>query len=86
MKAVVQRRLEPKRRSCFFVDQLFFTALPRIRRVEGKDNSEITCLVYELNRNESGIGYSMSGPDVVFTLWDDVLTALREGEAPQQAK
>jgi hypothetical protein len=26
----------------------------------------------------------MSAPDLVFTLWDDVLTALREGEAPQQ--
>jgi Restriction endonuclease NotI len=68
------------------VDQPFFTALPRIRRVEGKENSEITWLVYELNRNASGVGYSMSTPDVIFTLWDDVLTALREGEAPQQSE
>jgi Restriction endonuclease NotI len=67
------------------VDEPFFTALPRIRRVEGKENSEITWLVYELNRNASGIGYSLSDPDVIFTLWDDVLTALREGEAPQQS-
>jgi Restriction endonuclease NotI len=68
------------------VDDPFFTALPRIRRVEGKENSEITWLVYRLDRNEAGIGYSMSAPDVVFTLWDDVLTALREGEAPQQSE
>jgi Restriction endonuclease NotI len=68
------------------VDQPFFTALPKIRRVEGKENSEITWLVYELNRNVSGIGYSLSDPEVIFTLWDDVLTALREGEAPQQSE
>src|SRR5947207_2283234 len=53
---------------------------------KGKENSEITWLVYELNRNASGVGYSMSDPDVIFTLWDDVLTALREGEAPQQSE
>jgi hypothetical protein len=68
------------------VDEPFFTALPRIRRVEGKENSEITWLVYELNRTSSGIGYSLSDPDIIFTLWDDVLTALREGEAPQQSE
>jgi hypothetical protein len=68
------------------VDQPFFTALPRIRRVEGKENSEITWLVYRLHRNRSGCGYTMSNPEVVFTLWDDVLTALREGEAPQQSQ
>jgi hypothetical protein len=28
----------------------------------------------------------MGDPEVVFTLWDDVLTALREGEAPQQSE
>ena len=68
------------------VDEPFFRALPKIRRVEGKENSEVTWLVYELNRNVSGIGYSLSDPNVVFTLWDDVLTALREGEAPQQSE
>jgi hypothetical protein len=68
------------------IDKPFFTALPRIRRVEGKENSEITWLVYELNRNQSGVGYSMSDLEVVFTLWDDVLTALREGDSPQQSE
>src|SRR5437016_5519782 len=67
------------------VDEAFFTTLPKIRRVTGKENSEITWLVYELNRNASGVGYSLNDPDVIFTLWDDVLTALREGEAPQQS-
>lgn len=67
------------------VDKPFFTALPRIRRVESKENSEITWLVYELNRNASDTGYSLGDPDIIFTLWDDVLTALREGEAPQQS-
>ena len=28
----------------------------------------------------------MSEPEIVFTLWDDVLTVLREGEAPQQSE
>jgi len=32
------------------------------------------------------LGYSLSNPDVIFTLWDDVLVALREGEAPQQSE
>jgi hypothetical protein len=68
------------------VDEPFFTALPRIRRVEGKENGEITWLVYRLNRAPSGIGYTMGSPEVIFTLWDDVLTALREGEAPQQSE
>jgi Restriction endonuclease NotI len=68
------------------VDEPFFSALPRIRRVEGKENSEITWLVYRLNRDQSGCGYTMGDPEVVFTLWDDVLTALREGEAPQQSE
>ena len=68
------------------LDKSSFTALPRIRRVEGKENSEITWLVYALNRNASGVGYSLSDPDVIFTLWDDVLVALREGEAPQQSE
>jgi hypothetical protein len=68
------------------VDEPFFSALPRIRRVEGKENSEITWLFYRLNRDQSGCGYTMGDPEVVFTLWDDVLTALREGEAPQQSE
>ncbi len=36
--------------------------------------------------NVSGVGYSLDDPDVIFTLWDDVLVALREGEAPQQSE
>jgi len=28
----------------------------------------------------------LSDPDVIFTLWDDVLVALREGESPQQSE
>lgn len=68
------------------VDAPFFEALPKIRRVEGKDNSEITWLVYRLDRERSGCGYNMGSPEVIFTLWDDVLTALREGEAPQQSE
>jgi hypothetical protein len=29
-----------------------------------------------------GVGYSLGEPRVVFTQWDDVLSALREDEAP----
>lgn len=68
------------------VDAPFFEAMPRIRRVAGRENSEITWLVYRLNRTDTGVGYTMNDPEVVFTLWDDVLTALREGEAPQQSE
>lgn len=65
-------------------DAPFFKALPQIREVSGSDNSEITWLVYSFPRSASGAGYAISEPKVAFTLWDDVLTALREGEAPQQ--
>jgi len=68
------------------VDAPFFEALPKIRRVAGRENSEITWLVYRLNRTDASVGYTMNDPEVVFTLWDDVLTALREGEAPQQSE
>ena len=28
----------------------------------------------------------MTDPKIIFTQWDDVLSALREGEAPQQSE
>ncbi len=82
LKVPVFRRWGKK----FFVvvDAPFYSALPQIRPVQGRENSEITWLVYSLPKQADAVGYRISEPKVVFTLWDDVLTALREGEAPQQ--
>ncbi len=68
------------------VDAPFFAALPPIKEVPAAENSEVTWLVYPLGRLPGGCGYALGEPRVVFTHWDDVLTALREGEAPQQSE
>jgi len=78
LKVPVFRRWGKK----FFVavDSLFFQNLPKMKTVESLANSEITWLVYDLRKQ--GQGYSLVNPTFHFTVWDDVLTALREGRAP----
>jgi len=66
------------------VDSLFFAALPDFRKVESPANSEITWLVYPFINSRAG--YQIRDPDVAYSLWDDVLTALREGQAPEPAE
>ena len=61
------------------VDASFFNALPKLRLVP-EDNAEISWLVYPFAR--SADGFSMGEPTVHHTQWDDVLTSLREGNAP----
>lgn len=62
------------------VDSRFFEALPSMRTVDNIANSEVTWLVYPFERTRGR--YTMGDAKVVYTAWDDVLTALREGVAP----
>jgi len=62
------------------VDSQFFGSLPRIKAVSGFANSEVTWLVYPFTK--AGHRYEMGDPTKHFSTWDDVLTALREGVAP----
>ena len=82
LKVPVFRRWGKK----FFVavDSFFFASLPRMNRVPSLANSEITWLVYPFSRR--GHGYAMGDPDIVFSNWDEVMAALREGEAPDPAE
>ncbi len=61
------------------VDSKFFGALPRFGQTN-EGNSELTWLVYPFSK--SGVSYSLGEPEVVFSMWDDVQTALREGLPP----
>ncbi|HEV2646895.1 MAG TPA: NotI family restriction endonuclease [Acidobacteriaceae bacterium] len=61
------------------VDAAFFAELPKLPTVP-EGNSEITWLVYPFAREDSG--FAMQEPVLYHTLWDDVLTSLREGTPP----
>ena len=62
------------------VDSRFYDALPPMRTVDSVANSEVTWLVYPFARCSQS--YQIGSADPVYTTWDDVLTALREGDAP----
>ncbi len=62
------------------VDSVFYGSLPQIRRRTDFANSEITWLVYDIALR--GNHYRLGPAESVFTLWDDVADALREGKAP----
>jgi hypothetical protein len=66
------------------VDAAFFEALPPLKTVP-PDNAEITWLVYPFERARIG-GFTMGHPTIYHTQWDDVLTSLREGEAPERSE
>ncbi len=66
------------------VDQMFFDAMPPMKTVSA-GNAEVTWLAYPFTR-ASPNGYTLGEPRVICTLWDDVLTALREGEAPEPSE
>lgn len=53
--------------------------MPRLRTV-AEGNAEISWLVYPFQRNDAG--FHIGEPQVVHTLWDDVVTSLREGDPP----
>ena len=66
------------------VDETFFEEMPTIREVEGVENSEVTWLVYSFDK--TGTSFPMKLKRVVFTHWDEVVTALREGVAPRPSE
>ena len=68
------------------VDSHFFNSLPQIQTVESIENSEVTWLVYSFSRKSGASGFVMNSPIPVFTQWEDVVSALREGEAPDPAE
>jgi len=78
LKVPVFRRWGKK----FFVavDQCFFEALPTIKRVDDPANSEVTWLVYPFALVEGR--FKMGDPRPVFTIWEDIQAALREGREP----
>lgn len=78
LKVPVFRRWGKK----FFVavDTSFFAAMPAIRNVNSLSNSEVTWLVYPFGVANGS--FTPGQPEVKFTLWEDVLGALREGTAP----
>ena len=78
LKVPVFRRWGKK----FFVvvDSLFFTALPAFRSTSAA-NSEITWLSYPIELE--GSRYRLKNPTFIYSEFDEVLNALREGEAPE---
>ncbi|MGB7433760.1 MAG: NotI family restriction endonuclease [Ahrensia sp.] len=78
LKVPVFRRWGKK----FFVvvDQQFFAALPEFKTTT-QGNSEVTWLAYPLAKKAAN--YSLGTADIVFSAWDEIRTALREGDAPE---
>lgn len=66
------------------VDETFFDEMPSMRPVDGVENSEVTWLVYGFEKE--GADFAMRLKRVVFTHWDEVVAALREGVAPKPAE
>ena len=78
LKVPVFRRWGKK----FFVvvDSQFFGALPDFPQTT-QSNSELTWLSYPVRKQ--GQDYTMDDPDIIFSDWDDVANALREGVPPE---
>jgi hypothetical protein len=64
------------------VDDSFFSSLPGLKTVSSAANAELTWMVYPFQPQPDS-DYQMGDPRIVHTLWDDVVSALREGEAPE---
>jgi len=78
LKVPVFRRWGKK----FFValDSMLFEHFPEFRTSCSIQNSEITWLVYRFAK--TGERYAMREPKILYSLWEDVLDSLREGNAP----
>ncbi|TNE60971.1 MAG: hypothetical protein EP335_18225 [Alphaproteobacteria bacterium] len=78
LKVPVFRRWGKK----FFVvvDSQFFRALPGFKQTT-QSNSELTWLGYPLRR--VGERYQIQDPNIVFSEWDEIKNALREGTPPE---
>ncbi len=79
LKVPVFRRWGKK----FFVvvDAQFFSRLPTMKQAS-LSNSEIVWLSYPIKLH--GENYNLDEPQVFGSHWDDVMTALREGNAPEK--
>jgi hypothetical protein len=66
------------------VDESFFNELPKMQQVGSIENSEVTWLVYAFELRDGRIRMRLKR--TVFTLWDEVMTALREGVAPKPSE
>ena len=64
------------------VDSRFFEALPDFPHTT-RSNSEITWLAYPIKLDPSTSNYIFEGPQEIFSQWDDVANALREGNPPE---
>lgn len=82
LKVPVFRRWGKK----FFVvvDTQFFRALPLFSRTTA-GNSELTWLNYPIQKSSSG-SYKLEGPEIIFSEWEDVINALREGVPPDPSE
>lgn len=82
LKVPVFRRWGKK----FFVavDRQFFNQLPKMKRVSDIENSEVTWVLYDFQRQGEGARFSMSHAEFYCTEWADVEVALREGVPPKQ--
>ncbi len=82
LKVPVFRRWGKK----FFVvvDTQFFGALPRFGKTT-EANSELTWLNYPIRKTSNG-SYKLEEPDIIFSEWDDVINALREGVPPDPSE
>lgn len=82
LKVPVFRRWGKK----FFVvvDTQFFGALPQFGKTTAA-NSALTWLNYPIRKTEAG-SYKLEAPDVVYSEWDEVRNALREGEPPDPSE
>ena len=62
------------------VDTQFFRSLPSFKTAS-PSNSEVIWLNYPISLARNN--YTMSDPEIIGTHWDDVVTSLREGIAPE---
>jgi hypothetical protein len=68
------------------VDSHFFSGLPKMQAVQTFGNSEIVWLAYPFGRSNNANPYVIGTPEVLFTTWDNVQTAMREGLEPTSAE
>lgn len=66
------------------VDTQFFGALPEFGKTT-PSNSELTWLNYPIRKDVDG-SFRLEDPDIIFSEWDEVLNALREGVPPDPSE
>ena len=78
LKVPVFRRWGKK----FFVvvDEQFFSEMPHFPTTS-RSNSELTWLSYPVAN--TGVDYTLGEPNIIYSNWDDVANALREGKPPE---